>query len=375
MVSVKLENLTKTFSGGTVIAVNDLTLKIKEGEFFTFLGPSGCGKTTVLRMIAGFYYPDNGRVYFDDKDVTDVPPYERNTGMVFQNYALWPHMNVFDNVAYGLKIKKLPKPEIEKKVKEVLELVHLSGYEDRMPYQLSGGQQQRIALARALIVEPEVLLLDEPLSNLDAKLRVEMRAELIRIQKELGITAIYVTHDQEEAMAISHRIAVLNKGKLQQVGTPREIYDRPKNLFVADFIGECSFFLGKIDKIDKELIEVKSDFGVTLKGVKTYNEYDFSKGEEVVVAIRPEDFYIKPQEGKENNKLSGAIQYIVFLGKYNRLFVNIGGKLIQVTVDANLSFEEQQKIDVFAPVNQTMVLPLDKEVLREIKVLEVLQAV
>ncbi|MCD6348969.1 MAG: ABC transporter ATP-binding protein, partial [Candidatus Korarchaeota archaeon] len=222
MVSIRTVELTKVF--GDVVAVDHVSLEIKHGEFFTLLGPSGCGKTTFLRTIAGLEMADEGRIYFDDQDITDLPAHLRGTGMVFQNYALWPHMNVFDNIAYGLKIRKVPKSEIEKKVKEVLKLVKLEGLEKRTPHQLSGGQQQRVALARALVINPRVLLFDEPLSNLDAKLRIEMRAELKRIQRDLGITAIYVTHDQEEAMSISDRIAVMNRGRVMQVGTPKEIY-------------------------------------------------------------------------------------------------------------------------------------------------------
>jgi len=229
---IKLEGISKYY--GNVVAVDDVNLEINKGEFFTLLGPSGCGKTTTLRIIAGFEIPDKGHVYFDDEDVTFLKPYKRNTAMVFQNYALWPHMTVFENVAYGLKIRKkelgLTDEEIKKRVQWALELVKLSGFENRYPLQLSGGQQQRVALARALVVQPRVLLLDEPLSNLDAKLRIEMREELKRIQKALGITTIYVTHDQLEAMSMSDRIAVMNKGRVVQIGTPRELYLYPKSL-------------------------------------------------------------------------------------------------------------------------------------------------
>jgi len=239
MVKVKLVNVTKRF--GEVIAVNKVSLEVREGELFTFLGPSGCGKTTTLRLIAGFYKPDEGEIYFDDELVNDIPPYKRNTGMVFQNYALWPHMNVFDNIAYGLKLRNMPPPQIIKKVKEVIELIGLKGKESRFPSQLSGGEQQRVALARALVIQPKVLLLDEPLSNLDAKLRLKMRSEIRRLQKRLGITTIYVTHDQEEALSISDRIAVMNKGEVLQIGTPLEIYEKPKDIFIADFIGTTNF--------------------------------------------------------------------------------------------------------------------------------------
>ncbi|MEM0066581.1 MAG: ABC transporter ATP-binding protein, partial [Sulfolobales archaeon] len=227
--SIELVQVSKRF--GKVLAVDKVSVEIEKGEFFTFLGPSGCGKTTTLRIIAGLEIPDEGRVIMDGADITYLPPHKRDTAMVFQNYALWPHMTVFENVAYGLKVRKYPKEEIRRKVKEVLELVRLEGLEDRYPTQLSGGQQQRVALARALVVEPKALLLDEPLSNLDAKLRIEMREELKRIQKSLNITAVYVTHDQEEAMVLSDRIAVMNRGRVVQIGSPEELYGRPKTLF------------------------------------------------------------------------------------------------------------------------------------------------
>ena len=219
---VELKGIVKRF--GPLKAVDDVTLSIQEGDFFTLLGPSGCGKTTLLRMIAGFYRPDAGEIRFGDKRVNDVPPHRRETGMVFQNYALFPHLSVFDNIAYGLRARKLPRREIEARIAKIIGSVQLEGMEGRAPSQLSGGQQQRVALARALVISPQILLMDEPLSNLDAKLRVSMREEIRRIQKEMGITTIYVTHDQEEAMAVSDRIAILNRGRLEQVGAPVEIY-------------------------------------------------------------------------------------------------------------------------------------------------------
>ncbi|WP_370632668.1 ABC transporter ATP-binding protein [Halobacillus sp. Nhm2S1] len=238
MSSVTLANITKRF--GNFTAVKDLDLVIEEGEFFTFLGPSGCGKTTTLRMIAGFYYPSEGKVKFNEKDMTTVSPENRNTGMVFQNYALFPHMTVYENVAFGLKVRKKKKAEIKKRVEDVLEKVRLKPFIDRQVSQLSGGQQQRVALARALVIEPDILLLDEPLSNLDARLRDEMRNEILRLQREYGITTIYVTHDQVEALTMSDRIAVFNVGNCQQIGTPTEIYNQPVNDFVAEFIGETN---------------------------------------------------------------------------------------------------------------------------------------
>jgi len=361
MVSVKLVDVTKTFSGGTVVAADHVNLEIRDGEFFTLLGPSGCGKTTLLRLIAGFYYPDSGKIYFDDKDVTETPPYERETGMVFQNYALWPHMTVFDNIAYGLKIRKLPKEEIKERVEEALRLVHLEGMEDRMPHQLSGGQQQRVAVARALVIHPKVLLLDEPLSNLDAKLRVEMRSELVRLQRELGITAIYVTHDQEEAMAISQRLAIIRAGKIQQVGTPKEVYEKPQNYFVADFIGQCTFFEGVIEKVQGKYITVKTKHGPVLKGIKTNPNIDFKVGDIAVCAIRPEDFHLNKPSDKVNS-IVGVIQLITFLGQYNQIFLNVNGLTLQISVDTNIQLKENQQLTVYANIEETMILKPDEKI-------------
>lgn len=288
MVKVSLDHVTKAF--GSVKAVQDVSVGIGEGELFLMVGPSGCGKTTALRIIAGFYKPDTGSVRFDDKEVNDLPPYKRNTGMVFQNYALWPHMNIYDNVAFGLKIRKVPSSERVDRIKRVLDIVRMREYAERFPNQLSGGQQQRIALARALVIEPSVLLLDEPLSNLDAKLRVEMRSEIRRIQKELGITTIYVTHDQSEALAIADRIAVMNVGCISQVGTPREIYQYPQNPFVASFMGEPNIIDGRIDTINKEtgLVRVRIDEKLVLEGRLPRDLSSYTNGDKVSCFIRPE---------------------------------------------------------------------------------------
>lgn len=246
-VVLRLENLTKRF--GNVVALKDFSLDVEKGQLTTMLGPSGCGKTTCLRIIAGFYEPDAGEVYLGGKPITRLPPFERNTSMVFQDYALFPHLNVFDNISYGLKIKKLPKEEIQTRVKNVVDLLHLEGLEKRGVGMLSGGQQQRVALARALVIEPEVMLFDEPLSNLDAKLRVEVRSEIRQIQKRLGFTAVYVTHDHEEALCISDKIVVMNAGIKIQEGTPSDIYFRPHNRFVADFMGMRNFLEGRISGV------------------------------------------------------------------------------------------------------------------------------
>ncbi|MEM3514100.1 MAG: ABC transporter ATP-binding protein, partial [Candidatus Hadarchaeum sp.] len=258
-IDVEVKNVTKKF--GEVIAVDNISFTVEKGQFFSLLGPSGCGKTTTLRMICGFETPTEGEIFIDGKPMTNVPPYKRPTNLVFQNLALFPHMNVYDNIAFGLRIKKVPEPEIQKRVKEMLELVRLPGYEKRKISQLSGGEKQRIAIVRALVNRPAVLLLDEPLGPLDLKLREEMVVELKRIKREVGTTFIYVTHDQGEALTMSDKIAVMNKGKIVQMGTPLEIYERPNSKFVADFIGGTNFFEGRyrdgvveVDKLGKIIV-------------------------------------------------------------------------------------------------------------------------
>lgn len=287
MARVRLENIQKKF--GKMVAVHDLKLDIAEGEFFSLLGPSGCGKTTTLRMIAGFESPEHGRIYFDGADITARPPSQRNTGMVFQNYALFPHLNVFENVAFGLRARKTPLAQITTQVREALQLVEMTNYEERPVTQLSGGQQQRVALARALAIKPGILLLDEPLSNLDAQLRRSTRAELKRLQRQLGITTIYVTHDQEEALALSDRIAVLNAGTLQQIGSPLEIYTAPKNFFVMNFIGASNALPGKVLAREGEAMAI----AIANERVRfrTPHAGRFSVGTNVQLAFRPE--YVK----------------------------------------------------------------------------------
>ncbi len=355
MVTVSLRGVTKKFSD--VIAVNDATFDIEDGELFTLLGPSGCGKTTLLRSIAGFYVPDEGSIFFDKMEVTNVPPNLRETGMVFQNYALWPHMSIFDNIGYGLKIRKMGKSAIREKVNEILDLVQLQGMADRYPYQLSGGQQQRVALARALVIEPKVLLLDEPLSNLDAKLRIEMRNEISRIQKRLDITTIYVTHDQEEALAISDRLAVIDKGIVQQIGSPHEIYSLPSNLFVADFIGECNIIKGTITSIDGA-ISLKTDGGVVINGVAEKGMAGhYTVGDEAYVAIRPENIELAPKT-PESNRIVGNVKYSQYFGKVTRLFIDALGVRIKVDADP-LSVEgvENKEIELYVEPHAALVLP------------------
>lgn len=295
MPALRLEHIVKRY--GKVRAVDDLSLEVQGGELLTLLGPSGCGKTTVLRCVSGFVRPDSGEIYLGDRKVTEIPPEKRGTGLVFQNYALWPHMTVFQNLAFGLEIKKLSKSIIREKVNCALALVQLEGFGDRFPRQLSGGQQQRVALSRALVLEPAVLLLDEPLSNLDALLREQMRFEIAQIHKQSGITTLYVTHDQTEAMVISDRIAILDKGRIMQLGTPLDIYSKPANKFVAGFMGTTNFLHGKVTKIDKGYVVVITEDGLTITG----RGYNIEKGAEVDVAIRPESIaFLSQAEATES---------------------------------------------------------------------------
>lgn len=283
--AIKLDQVTKTFDG-RVMAVDAVTLDIAAGEFFSLLGPSGCGKTTSLRMIAGFEHPDSGRVHVGGKDITDLPVHRRDMGMVFQSYALFPHRTVAENVAFGLRMREVPKPEIERRVAAALAQVALTGLETRKPGQLSGGQQQRVALARALVVEPPVLLCDEPLGALDRKLRQQMQFELKELQKRLGVTLVFVTHDQEEALAMSDRIAVMNKGRVEQVGAPTEIYERPRTRFVADFIGEINILQEgvRIRALRPEKIRLVAPDGARLAGtVETANYL----GGSTLLRVRP----------------------------------------------------------------------------------------
>ena len=304
---IELKNISKQYDDNTVL--DNLSLNIRKNEFVTLLGPSGCGKTTTLKIIAGFETADSGSIMFKNKDISDVPPYKRQLNTVFQKYALFPHMNVYENIAFGLKIKKLSKDEIDKKVKEMLRMVSLSGFEKRSIESLSGGQQQRVAIARALVNEPEVLLLDEPLGALDLKLRKEMQLELKKIQQELGITFIFVTHDQEEALTMSDTIVVMNKGLIQQKGTPEDIYNEPANAFVADFIGESNILDGVMVE-DFKVIFADREFECVDKG--------FEPNEEIDVVIRPEDFKIvKAEEGM----LTGTVKSVIFKGVHYEMVV------------------------------------------------------
>ena len=317
MATVKIDHITKAF--GDNVVLKEFNETFQEGEFITLLGPSGCGKTTMLRIIAGFEKPTSGELYIDDQLVTGgktfVPPEKRSIGMVFQSYAVWPHMNVFDNVAYPLRIAKVPKAKIKQDVDRVLGIVHLSQYAERFPNQLSGGQQQRVALARALVAAPKLLLLDEPLSNLDAKLRESMRFEIKEIQKKLGITVVYVTHDQTEAMAMSDRIFLINRGVVQQCGTPEQIYNEPANQFVADFLGKVDFFKGEA-----------SNGRIVFPGMNGQSiAYDGPRTGKVEVAIRPENIYFAP-----DGALEGVLESQYYLGDVDDCRVRVGDTLVRV---------------------------------------------
>ena len=307
-ISLELKNIKKSFQEGEDV-LESICLTAKKGEFVTLLGSSGCGKTTTLRIIAGLEQPDSGQVFLDGKDVTSLEPNQRNVNTVFQNYALFPHMNVADNIGYGLKLKKTSKAEISRRVKEMLELVQLPGFERRKPSELSGGQRQRVAIARALVNNPEVLLLDEPLGALDLQLRRAMQHELKRLQKKLGITFIYVTHDQEEALTMSDTIVVMNQGYIQQMGSPEQIYNEPENAFVADFIGESNIVPGLM--IHDELVEI---FGARFACV----DKGFGNNKPVDVVIRPEDIdLLKPEEGT----LQGIVTHLIFKGVHYEMEV------------------------------------------------------
>jgi len=327
MIEITLEDLTKRF--GNVAAVDGVSLTIEGGELFFLLGPSGCGKTTLLRCVAGFWRPDQGRVRFGRQDVTDVPPHLRNTGMVFQNYALWPHMTVRENVAFGLRVRKVPRSERRRRVDEVLDLVQMTAYAGRRPNELSGGQQQRVALARALVIQPQCLLLDEPLSNLDAKLRLEMRGEIRRICKQAGLTAIYVTHDQKEALSIADRIALFRDGRVEQVGKPHELYVQPVNRFVADFLGETNFVEGRLVTVDPNDVAVQTPFG-TVRSTPSASRR--SVGEAVCLSIRPESIHIGTPPPGAVNVFEGTLGQTVYLGELAQRELTLnGGTVFKVT--------------------------------------------
>lgn len=348
---VKIKDAVKRY--GDFTALNGVSLDIREGEFFTLLGPSGCGKTTLLRMIAGFNSIESGEFYFDDKLINNVPAHKRDIGMVFQNYAIFPHLNVRENVAYGLKARKVPKAEIETRVDEALKLVQISHLADRKPNELSGGQQQRVALARAFVIEPSVLLMDEPLSNLDAKLRVQMRSVIKKLQKRLGITTIYVTHDQEEALAISDRIAVMNEGHIMQIGTPSEIYAKPQNPFVAGFIGVSNFL--DCEVMADGMVSIKGELDMDIPMRRPYTG-------KALLSARPEQLFFT------ESGMPGEIMFSTFLGDFVEYEVKLdnGQDLIinEYTKDHSDVYENGRKVFIsFDPKRVSLYEADSKEVL------------
>ena len=318
-VSVSIEKVSKKF--GAFAALKGVSVEILPGELFFLLGPSGCGKTTLLRCVAGFHRPDSGRILIGGRDVTDLPPHRRDTGMMFQSYALWPHMTLAENVGFGLEMRKLPRPEIKRRVAEALDLVHLADRAKARPNQLSGGQQQRVALARALVIKPQCLLLDEPLSNLDAKLRLEMRMEIRRICKQAGLTALYVTHDQKEALSVADRLAVMREGAIEQIGTPEEVYRTPVSRFVAGFIGEGNFIEGRVEGMGLDGVNVATRFG-SLKAAKAAP--GLAAGDRVTLCLRPESVRFEPPSPGAPNVLRGRFLESVYLGEVAQHVIALG---------------------------------------------------
>ena len=329
-VTITINHAQKKY--GENVIIPDLNVEIKEGEFFTLLGPSGCGKTTLLRMIAGFNSIEGGDFYFNDRRINELDPAKRNIGMVFQNYAIFPHLTVRKNVEFGLKTKKLPKDKVKEQADKFMQLMHVDEYADRLPERLSGGQQQRVALARALCIEPDVLLFDEPLSNLDAKLRVEMRTVIKNIQHNVGITTVYVTHDQEEAMAVSDRIAVMNAGVIQHIGTPKNIYQRPANLFVSTFIGRSNVIKGKLSMEDgKSMLVMPSGFKAEMHNVLE----KFRENQDVVISVRPEEFLLNRDGNAEG--IGAIVDDCVFLGLMTHYFVHLeSGEEVEIIQESSI---------------------------------------
>ena len=365
--AVEMREVVKKFTtpeGNELAAVDSVTMQIKQGEFFSMLGSSGCGKTTSLRMIAGFEWPTEGEVFIDGEPQGHKPPFLRPVNTVFQNYALFQHMTVSENIAFGLEMEKVEKKEIERRVGEALDMVKLSGMGRRKPKQLSGGQQQRIALARALVKRPKVLLLEEPLGALDLKLRKEMQLELKSLQQEVGITFIYVTHDQEEALTMSDRIAVMSLGKVRQMGTAVEIYERPTSRFVADFIGESNFLDGKVKSIkgDQAIVNITA-WGEDLAGLVTSK---VKVGDDVSVSIRPEKVRLSDKQGIKENSIEGVVTTSTYIGSDTHLYLDVRGVRLKVweqnrisTLDPSAYYVNGEKVWVTLLPENTLVLPRD----------------
>lgn len=349
MTYLLLSNLSKYY--GNTLAVENFNLEVEQGEFVSFLGPSGCGKTTTLRMVAGFEMPDQGKILLEGDDITQLPPNQRKVGMVFQSYALFPNMSVADNVAFGLTVRKMPDDQIRQRVSEILKIVQLEELQKRYPYQLSGGQQQRVALARALAIRPRVLLLDEPLSALDAKIRVELRAEIRHIQQELKITTIYVTHDQEEALSLSDRIVVMNKGRIEQIGTPFEIYNYPQSEFVASFIGQLNLI--PVQVVDRE----RGSYRIGEQSIQIEHSQRIPLSSQPKLAIRPEEVKLGKVEGW--NQLTAQVRQISFLGAIVRIWLEVEGStlLLDVFNERKLELPKvSEKVTISFPYHACWVL-------------------
>ena len=337
---VKFDKVDKSYDG-KVLVVKDLNLDIAEGEFITMLGPSGSGKTTCLMMLAGFETPTNGEIYLDGNPISNIPPHKRGIGMVFQNYALFPHMTVYENLAFPLKVRKFSKDETDAKVEKALSMVSLSGFGSRMPGQLSGGQQQRVAVARALVFDPAVVLMDEPLGALDKNLRESMQYEIKHIHESIGVTVVYVTHDQSEALTMSNRIAVFNDGKVQQLSSPDKLYEEPVNSFVAEFIGENNTFQGEVADISKDKCKIKLETGDEILANPIRVK---SKGEKSIVSLRPERAIINPDE-KMDNKFNGKIEEVIYHGDHTRVRLNLLGNKEFILKVPNSSARMDIKLD------------------------------
>ncbi|HJZ46620.1 MAG TPA: ABC transporter ATP-binding protein [Roseiflexaceae bacterium] len=359
--AIEMRDVIKRF--GEVVAVDHVSMQIRDGEFFSMLGPSGCGKTTSLRMIAGFEYPTAGEICLNGQPIGNTPPFQRSVNTVFQSYALFPHMSVAENVAFGLEMKKVPKNEIGKRVAEALDMVRLSGYGERKPRQLSGGQQQRVALARALVNRPDVLLLDEPLGALDLKLRKDMQLELKGLQERVGITFIYVTHDQEEALTMSDRIAVMSGGKVLQVGSPTEIYERPSCRFVADFIGESNFVRGRVSAVEPGAVAVTTADGLVLRGQATQA---VQPDQEAFVSVRPEKarLSVQPPSDPPVNMFPVSVERVSYIGSDTRILVQLGEERVftvweqntRSTVDRDAYWQRGEQGYLWWPIENALVL-------------------
>jgi spermidine/putrescine transport system ATP-binding protein len=357
-ISVEFRSITKRF--GQVVAVDDVSFVVPSGMFLTLLGPSGCGKTTILRMVGGFEQPSSGEIFLMGRPVTHKSASHRETHMVFQNYALFPHKTVGQNIGFGLKMQGRKKAEINKEVRAMLELINLPDIFDRMPHQLSGGQQQRVALARALILKPPVLLLDEPLGALDAKIRKQLQIELKQLQRELGITFIYVTHDQEEAMTMSDTIGILNQGKIEQLGRPEEIYEKPKTEFVARFVGECNFLTGIISGLSQDLVDVQDGKGRAFRVTNDVStELSLGEADKVTLAVRPEDIRVGAEATQCVNQLTGRVKETLYTGVVLRVVIEVEGESFIVDAHKGASFRPSDVIRIGWDPSAGAIIPRD----------------